>query len=401
MSNKKNSVSGTRQPVEPGSYRVLAINPGSTSIKLAIFAIAGQENQTATRCTESCEITHVVPAMRTRAEREKHVEKLATVVQEKLDEWHGGAVDVIAARGGLLPTGERKLSPGVYTIAERRGHGIAVADDIVAGSLHCPAGDHPANLAVPVAARLAVEFGIPAYCVDPPVVDELSPTAEVSGYAPIKRRSRAHALSVRAAAGRAAAELDRPAGELNLVVAHLGGGITVAAIRGGRMVDNTIALLGDGPFTPRRAGALPLEGLIDLCYSGRYTREDLIDELTHSGGLQSYLGEHRLQAIEERIAEGDSYARSIIEAMVYRIAKEIGAMFVAAGCGADAIVLTGGLTRSNLVSDGLRGHVEVLAPVIVFAGSLEMEALAEGAADALRGRANTLRYELPEGAPGV
>ena len=180
------------------------------------------------------------------------------------------------------------------------------------------------------------------------------------------------------------------------MVAHLGGGITVAAVRGGRMVDATIALLGDGPFTPRRTGQLPQEGLIGLCYSGRFTREEMVDELTRRGGLDSYLGEHRLEVIERRIAEGDAKARRVVEAMVYQIAKDIGAMHVVVGCAADAIVLTGGMARSTLVVDDLRRRLDRLAPVMVFPGSLEMEALAAGAVDALSGRVKAMRYRLPE-----
>jgi len=163
------------------------------------------------------------------------------------------------------------------------------------------------------------------------VVDEFSLEAEVSGYAGVVRRSTAHALSVKAAARRAAGEIGRPLEDINLVVAHLGGGITVAAIRGGKMVDNTIAFLGEGPFTPRRTGRLPMAELIEICYSGRFSKDELIAELTERGGLRSYLGEDRMEVIEDRIADGDRKAERIIEAMIYQVAKEIGAMFVAAG----------------------------------------------------------------------
>jgi butyrate kinase len=240
---------------------------------------------------------------------------------------------------------------------------------------------------------LAQKLGVPALVVDPVVVDEFSPEAEVSGYEPVVRRSTAHALSIRAAARKTAQDVARPLEDINLVVAHLGGGITVAAVRGGKIVDNNIALLGGGPFTPQRAGDLPLGELIDLCYSGRFTRDELIAELTKKGGLQSYLGTHRMEEIEQRIAAGDKHAELVVKAMVYQIAKEIGKAFVAAGCDVEAIVMTGGLTQSKWVRDGLRRRVIRLAPVIVYAGSLEMAALAAGAVDMLSGRHMPAQYK--------
>jgi butyrate kinase len=182
---------------------------------------------------------------------------------------------------------------------------------------------------------------------------------------------------------------------MNLVVAHLGGGITVAAVRGGRMIDNNIALLGGGPFTPQRAGDLPLGDLIQLCYSGRFSRDELVQELTKKGGLRSYLGTDRMEEIEQRIANGDERARLVANAMVYQIAKEIGKAFVAAGCDVEAIVFTGGLACSEWVRTALRRLVTRLAPVIIYQGSLEMAALATGAIEVLSGRRQALRYQAP------
>jgi butyrate kinase len=202
---------------------------------------------------------------------------------------------------------------------------------------------------------------------------------------------------VRAAARRAADIVGRPMEDLNLVVAHLGGGITVAAVRKGKMIDNNMGLLGSGPFSPQRAGQLPIEELIDLCYSGQFTHDALIVELAKHGGLQSYLGEYRMEVIERRIHEGDEYARLVVDAMVYQIVKEIGAMFAALDCDVEAIVLTGGLTKSKLVRNALRRRVERLAPVMVFEGSLEMAALAAGTVDVLAGRIEPKLYRLPHG----
>ena len=203
-------------------------------------------------------------------------------------------------------------------------------------------------------------------------------------------------LNIRAAARRAAREIGQPLTELNLIVAHLGGGITIAALRRGKIVDNNITLLGGGPFTPQRAGQLPTGDLIELCYSGRFTREKLIEELTKKGGLESYLGDHRMEAIEKRIAGGDKQAQLAADAPAHQISKEIGAMYMAAGGDVEAIVLTGGLARNKLVRTELRRRVRNLAPVLVFPGSMEMTAMVEGTVAVLSGREKPRRYRLPK-----
>jgi butyrate kinase len=352
------------------TYRVLVVNPGSTSTKIALF-----ENE---RCVHYVEAQYPAVALGTVAERRAEVEHLIARVRQVLDHGDWRSVDAIAARGGFLPRPPGKLCGGAHVVAEVRDGEVLVDEALVSGILEHPEHHHASNLGVPVAAALARELKAPAYVVDPVVVDEFVPEAEISGYEGITRRSTAHALSVRAAARKAAQAIGRPLEDVAMVVAHLGGGITIAAVRNGKMTDNNIAFLGGGPFSPQRAGQLPAGELIDLCYSGRFTRAELIEELTKRGGLQSYLGEHRLEAIEERIAAGDERARLIVDAMVYQIAKEIGAMFVAAGCDVEAIVLTGGMVRSARVRNELRRRIGRLAPVLIFEEPLEMAALAEG-----------------------
>ncbi len=372
----------------PKTYRVLVVNPGSTSSKVALF-----ENG---RCLKELEATHHVSSARTPADRREQAGYLAAFVRRELKEWGSPRLDAVVGRGGFLPRPEGKLSAGTYLIAEKKQGRIILNKDIVSGVLDHPGMVHASNLGIPVAAALARQFKVPAYCVDPVVVDEFSPEAELSGYAPITRRSTAHVLNIRAAARRAAQEIGQPLNEINLVVAHLGGGITIAALRRGKLADDTIALLGGGPFTPQRAGQLTTESLIELCYSGRFTREELIEELTKRGGLRSYLGEDRMEVIEERIAGGDRRARLVASAMIYQIAKEIGAMCVAAGGDVEAIVLTGGLARNRLVLSELRRRVKNLAPVLAFPGSLELEAMAEETIAVLSGRREARRYRLPK-----
>lgn len=371
-------------------YRIVAINPGSTSTKIALY-----ENEA---CIKNVESAYALPPVTTPEERHRQAEGLAQRVREILEEAGWETVDAIAARGGFVPRPLGKLAGGAYTVAEINNGDIRVNEALVAAVLEHPEKEHPSNLGIPVAALLARALRVPAYVVDPVVVDEFSPEAEISGYKGITRRSTSHALSVRAAARKAADSLGRRLEDISLVIAHLGGGISITAMRDGRMVDSNISFLGGGPFTPQRAGDLPAGDLIDLCYSGRYTREQLFEELTRRGGLQSYLGDYRLDRIETRIREGDAYARLVVDAMIYQIAKGIGAMVVAAGGTVEAIVLTGGMIRSERIRKGLQQHVGRLAPLLFYDQPLEMEALAGETYRILTGNSQPREYRC--GQPG-
>ena len=368
------------------TWRVLAVNPGSTSIKIALY-----ENEQA---VHEEELPWQSPPISAPDELMRQVEAVTALVIEMLERRGAKLVDAVAARGGFLPRPPDRLHGGTYVVAEVCEGTVKVDRDMVGAIVERAEKEHASNLGIPVAAALAEKLVVPAYVVDPVVVDEFVSEAQISGYAPIVRRSTSHALSVRAAARKAAESIGRPVTDICVVVAHLGGGITVAAVRRGRMIDNNIALLGGGPFTPQRAGTLPTDALIDLCYSGKFTRAELITELTKRAGLQSYIGEYRMEEIDRRIAAGQQEAERVVEAMIYQIAKEIGAMFVAVGSDVEAIVLTGGMTRSKRVRDGVRRRVGKLAPVLVFEGSLEMAALAAGAVDVLSGNSEPRRYSI-------
>jgi butyrate kinase len=205
----------------------------------------------------------------------------------------------------------------------------------------------------------------------------------------------AHVLSIRAAAQIMAAKGGNHVEQTNYVVAHMGSGITVAAVRGGHIVDDNIALLGEGPFSSQRVGSLPMKDLIDLCYSGRFSKDELIGELTLRGGLRSYLAEDRMEVIEQRIEAGDEEARRVVEAMAYQIAKTIGSMCVAAGPDVEAIILTGGLSRSPLVVRAIKKRLTHLFPVTVLRDAPEMEALALGVCRVLGGEEEARRYSTP------
>ena len=370
-------------------FRVLVVNPGSTSTKVALFEGA--------RCLHEEECAHA-PAPGAGAQDLRAEARLRAEGVDAFLARHGvTTVDAVAGRGGFLPRPGGKLPAGTYVVAEVRGGQVVVDEGIVQAVAERAERRHASNLGIPLAADLARRFKVPAFTVDPVVSDEFCPEAELTGYAPIARRSVAHALSVRAAARRAAERSGTPVEQTHYVVAHLGGGITVAAVRGGRIVDNTLALLGEGPFTPRRAGTLPQKELIDLCYSGRFTREQLYEELTQRSGLQSHLGEHRMEAIEKRIEAGDAQARRVVEAMCYQIAKSIGAMWVATGPDTEAIILTGGLSRSELVVRLIKRRLGSLVPVFVFKDTPEMQAMAEGVCRVLGGQETPLRYNPPPG----
>ena len=357
------------------TYRVLVVNPGASSTKVALFENA--------RCVRVDEVAH--ESLPPSAELATDGARREATVRAFLAEHEVGDVDAVVGRGGFLPRPTGKLAAGTYVI-----------DDAMVEAITTRAGRrHAANLGIPMAAALARELGVPAFVVDPVIVDELVPEAELSGYAPIRRQSVAHVLSVRAAAQRIAEKMGSHIDQTNYVVAHLGSGITVAAVKAGRIVDNTIALLGEGPFTPQRAGALPQRDLIELCYSGRFTRDELLDELSTRAGLRSYLGEDRMEAIEQRIEAGDQEAARVVEAMVYQIAKAIGAMCVAAGPNAEAIILTGGLARSSLVVRGLKKRLSHMLPVLVLKDTPEMEAMALGACRVLCGEEQARRYQPP------
>lgn len=359
------------------THRIVAINPGSTSTKIALF-----ENE---RCVHNVETDYAIINAVSVAEQQQQIKELEQRVLQVIQDAGWETVDAIAARGGFVPRPPKKLSGGVYAIAEVQDGKLSVNEPLVTAMLEHPEKKHASNLGIPVAASLAKTLHVPAYFVDPVIVDEFIPEAEISGYKGITRINCSHALSVRAAARKAAQEMGKTVEEINLVVAHLGGGVTIAAVKNGRIIDTNIALLGGGPLTPQRAGQLPLSQLIDLCYSGRFTKAELEAELTKRGGLQSYLGDYRLDVIEDSIQQGDAYAKLIVDAMIYQIAKEIGAMYVAAGGSVDAIVLTGGMVRAQRVRNGLQQRVGSLVPVIVYEQSLEMEALASGAYQVLTG----------------
>lgn len=233
---------------------------------------------------------------------------------------------------------------------------------------------------------------MPAFIVDPVCVDEFEPLARVSGLPEIERRSLSHALNLKATARRAAQDLGQPYESLDLIVVHMGGGISVSPHHHGRMIDVNQALDGTGPFSPERAGGLPVGDVIRLSYSGQYTYDELFRRIAGQGGLVAHLGTNDAREVERRIAAGDVHARLVYEAMAYQTAKEIGAMATVLRGHVDAIVLTGGLAHSEMLCAWIRERAGWIAPVMIYAGQDEMRSMVEGVLRVLDGVEEALEY---------
>lgn len=269
----------------------------------------------------------------------------------------------------------RPVPSGTYRVND------AMLDDL----RHAPSGEqHAANLGAFLAVEIARHGGGQAFVVDPVSVDEFIDKARISGSALMERRSLSHALNTKAVARRYALERGVPYESLRLVIAHLASGISVSAHSGGRMIDVNLAGQ-EGAFSTERCGSLQLLGVLNLCFSGRYTEAELWNALIRESGIYSYLGTKDLREVERRIAAGDAKAAVVFEAMAYQIAKDIGGMSTALDGHVDAIVLTGGMARSKKLVAGIRESVEWIAPVTVYPGEDELEALAAGALRVLRG----------------
>ncbi len=336
---------------------ILTINPGSTSTKIGLFKRSGAVNvekidHTGTRIAKMHSI---------KAQLQLRLDIINRVFKSWLKDYQLVAV---VGRGGLIGP----IKSGVYK----------VNDAIVDVTINCRYATHASNLGASIARGIAQDFDVPAYIVDPVTVDEFIPEARVSGVPEIERRSRLHALNINACIRKAAHHLGKPISDLNFVAVHLGGGISVAAIKGGRIIDCNDALLGMGPFSPERAGALPLEGLIKMARSEEYTLQDLKVKLTKNSGLKGYLGTGDVREVLQRIAKGDPPAALIYNAMIYQTAKEMGAMATTLEGKVDRLVITGGMAHSHKIVGDIFRRVAFIADKIVFPGENELESMAEG-----------------------
>ena len=353
--------------------QILAINPGSTSTKIAVY---DDEKPILLRT-----IRHSAEEL---SKFEDVIYEFPFRKQLVIDELKRNDIplqfDAVIGRGGLV----KPIAGGTYEINQ------TMLDDTHSGiAMH----NHACNLGCLIAYDIARDIpDCRSFIADPGVVDELNDYARISGSPLMNRICIWHALNQRAIAKRFAREIGRRYDDMNLIICHLGGGISIAAHDHGRAVDANNALDGEGPFSPERAGSLPAADLIRLCFSGKYTEAQLLKRVAGQAGLTAHLGSNDMRAIEKRISEGDQHAKVIVDAMIYHVAKNI----VAEGavlCGdINAILLTGGLPRSEYIITNLRRRIDFLAPVYCYPGEDEMEALAMNALEVLRGRQEAKVY---------
>ncbi len=346
-------------------FRVLAVNPGSTSTKIALFV--GNVARFETVVHHASEQLDALP----RIGDQFAVRKQAVVdaVRE-----HGedlGRLSAVVGRGGLI----HPVDGGTYRVSDR------MAADLKAGVL----GEHASNLGGLIAREIADPLGIPSFIVDPVVVDELEPLARYSGIPQLPRTSIFHALNQKAVARRAAEKRGRRYDQCSFIVAHLGGGVTVGAHRNGRVIEVNDGLNGEGAFTPERSGGIAALKLVKLCFSGAHSQSEVTRMIKGAGGLVAYLGTNDGREVSRRIDAGDVGAAEIYEAMAYQIAREIGSMAAVLEGRVDAVLITGGLAYDERIREWIRKRVEFIAPVEFYPGEYEMVALAEGAVRVLRG----------------
>ena len=353
-------------------YRILVINPGSTSTKVAYFEDE-LERWNETIAYDKGQLSGFRRAVEQKEMRRLDIEEVLHAKELDLN-----SLTAVIGRGGPF----KALESGTYTIDEN------LLQDIKLGNVQA---EHISNIGALLADEFAKKAGVTAFFVDPVSVDEFEPIARVSGIPELERISLLHALNVRATAHMASKEIGRSYSELNLIVAHLGGGISICPIRKGRIVDVNNANEG-GPFSPERSGALPVSSLVKLCYSQKYLFDEMKKRLVGSGGLVAHLGTNDSREVEKRIEKGDDKAKLIYEAMAYQIAKEIGAMATVLKGQVDAILLTGGLAHSKILIDWISERTSFIAPVRVYPGENEMAALAMGVLRVLRGEEEVKKY---------
>jgi butyrate kinase len=350
----------------PGPLRVLVINPGSTSTKFAVYADEKPEFTANLRHSDA-----ELEQFRGRPILDQQPFRAALIEGELSRAGYAlNNLRAVAGRGGLL----RPLASGTYRVNQ------AMLEELRAAER----GQHASNLGAVLALEIAQRAGVEAYVVDPVSVDEWTDRARLSGSALLERYCLSHALNTKAVSKRYAREVGKPYEQLRLIVAHVGAGSSISAHEDGRMIDGTNTRE-DGPFSGDRAGAVPCNRLVELCFSGKYTCKQVQGILFGEGGLYSYLGTKELVEVERRIAAGDGRAALVFDAMVYQIGKEIGAMAAVLRGRVDAVLLTGGMAHSEKLVGELRPAVEWIAPLVVYPGEDELQALAEGTLRVLRG----------------
>lgn len=350
---------------------ILVINPGSTSTKVAIFEEDSvlYEKSCSHSAEEISQFKHILEQQEFRYQAVRRFLEETKVPLSR--------INAVIGRGGLL----KPISGGTYAVNK------AMLDDLKKSPK-----EHASNLGALIAKEISDSLGVPGFIADPIVVDEMEQIAKVSGLKGIERESIFHALNQKASARKAAAQLGLKYNDCNLIVVHLGGGISVGAHQRGQVIDVNNALDGDGPFSPERAGGMPVGSIVEMCFQPGIDKSTIQKTLVGKGGLVSYFGTNDGREIEKWIKEGNKDAGLIYEAMAYQVAKEIGACATVLRGKVNAIVITGGIAHSKMMVQWITERVEFLAPVMILPGENEMEALALGALRVLKGEEEAKVY---------
>lgn len=352
-------------------FRILVINPGSTSTKVAVY-----ENEKSLGEKNLSHSSHELKKYNNSATAQYNMRRQA--ILDYLDELgiSLAEIDAIAARGAGR---WGRYHAGAYEI-----------NDQMAEDCRKDTSGHGSQLSAILANEWSKEYGIKAYVYDVVPVDELEDIARISGTPLIERIGASHTLNTKATARKVAAEMGKSYDEVTFIMCHMGGGIGVNLHKNGRIIDVTSN--DEGTFSPERAGRVPCDALVKLCYSGKYTFSEMRANLNGQGGLIAYLDTNDCIEVEKRIAQGDEKAKLIYSAMAYQIAKDVGTMATVVSGMVDRIVLTGGIAHSKMFTSMIRQRVEFIAPVVVVPGALEMEALAKGVLRVLRGEETAREY---------
>ena len=356
------------------NIRILAINPGSTSTKIAVY-----QNTNPVFLKNIKHTNKELKKFETLADQ-FHFRNDVIMKELKKAEIQLDLIRAVVGRGGLI----KPIESGIYEVND------AMVRDLIDPTL----GEHASNLGGLIAREIASNLpDAKAYIADPVVVDELSPLARVSGHPAFRRKSIFHALNQKAVARLHAKSVMRAYEDMNLIVVHMGGGITVGAHEKGRVIDVNQGLDGEGPFSPERSGTLPVGDLVNMCFSGMYTKEKIKKMITGEGGLVAYLGTNSAYEVEMRAMEGDEEAKFYYDAMAYQVAKYVGSMCPALKGNVDAVLLTGGLANSKYFVNKIIERVYRIAPVHVYPGEDEMRALAMNGLMVIKGEIKPKVYD--------
>ncbi len=353
------------------SFYILAIDPGSTSTKAALY----KDERPLFELT----INHTAEELECYEHVVDQAEWRQDLVIYRLNE-EGFSIEDLSAvvgRGGIV----KPIEGGVYSINDTLWHDTKHADL-----------EHACNLGALIARTIADQVGVPSFIADPVVMDEMEPLARISGLPQCPRRSLFHALNTRAMARIYARNEGKRIEDMNIIVAHLGGGVTVSMHSKGRVIDTTCGLGGDGTFSPERAGRLPSNVLIDMCFSGEYTQREMQKLITGMGGFVAHLGTNSIIEVLEMASEDSEKAELILDAFCYNIAKDIGAMSTVVCGEVDGVILTGGIAHSKYITERVAARCKSIAPVVVYPGENELESLAMNALSVLRGETTAKEY---------